>query len=1130
MSESTKFAGSKEVTSSAGRLSRAWAPLLQRDCSCAPGKPQCDSCQKKEKESALQRAAKGANGPVAAPPSVSRTLASPGTPLDSPTRAFMEPRFGQDFSGVRVHTDSAAAESARAVNAKAYTVGQHIVFDEGKYNPTSPSGKQLLAHELAHTVQQHGLQRSANQVRTDRGHEYNRLEEEASRAATAVLSGQPAALSSVSSPIISREDKAEEGKITTAKSKKKFTKQSNLGAHQVTPTESFQLGEKQIQEFLVEPFYVPGSKGPAAIAAYEDIAGDKLETVLSLQGSGKTKTALWQKREPTAELRDRWLSKVGWAGGPKNELWKNAGGGSEFPKLSNGKTCQMDHAVELQLGGDNTDQNIQPLEAGANQSSGGTIKAELESLAKDISSDGSLAPGEPEQIKLRFKSAKVSGPVEKLPGKCTGAKELTCLGIDKCAPQVAVEKTPTGEVEAARDEYPISAGGGAPRILKVPRSFTNGTEVSAEIESDPHNQAASTLIPGLLLKRIQHTGKKKATADIVVARIDDRPETRLPISLDKSSKDDIHLDVKAEGVLKLSAAAKAKTNLAFTYKYLSPGAITSLELNESGGVDWQGYIKPSVPLIGELGVQYKNGTLLVVKGLDPEQLKKRSILGMRVTRAEVQVQLSPFKPEGIIEIQAGSGDPPVAKASLSLSADSVGLVAQGKLRVNIPKMNNAESEISYKGGEGRDEWKAEIHIKSEDIKLGSSVSVTGGFDGVVDSKGLNFAGSIDATFAGGNTAHLGLKKQGEEWTLSGGGKFHFPKLDETTVTVEYNLGKDVLTATGKTGFTIESLKLSGRLDPVTFIIEKGGPPKVHGTGTLHIERGKVKGDATVHLHPNGKFSGKGTVSYKIKENIIVTGTVELNEQEKLRLTGELLVTRYEIFKQYGDKKDLFTVDFPIPVPGLSIGTSGVVFHIRGGVGVAYSFGPGVLEPLKFSAGFDPLESDPNLELEVAGSLKIPASATLSAFIEGSLAVQVDVYVGSAGAEGGLRLTGELRLDAGAFANFNAAYKQKHLTAKLVAGIDTKLLLGISLTAFVHAWAGAFGFKAETRKDWTLAKKVIDTGIGFYISAPFEYADDTGVKLPEFKDITLKKPDITKDNMKRILGEIFGSSSEKTTEK
>ncbi len=77
-----------------------------------------------------------------------------GRPLDAETRAFMEPRFGRDFGHVRVHADERAAASARAVNARAYTVGRDIVFGAGQYAPGAAAGRQLLAHELTHTVQQ----------------------------------------------------------------------------------------------------------------------------------------------------------------------------------------------------------------------------------------------------------------------------------------------------------------------------------------------------------------------------------------------------------------------------------------------------------------------------------------------------------------------------------------------------------------------------------------------------------------------------------------------------------------------------------------------------------------------------------------------------------------------------------------------------------------------------------------------------------------------------------------------------------------------------------------------------------------------------------------------------------------
>ena len=90
------------------------------------------------------------------PPIVHEVLRSPGKTLDPATRAFMEPRFGHDFSQVRVHTDAKAAESARAANALAFTVGRNLVFDSDRYRPGTSEGRRLLAHELTHYLQQGG--------------------------------------------------------------------------------------------------------------------------------------------------------------------------------------------------------------------------------------------------------------------------------------------------------------------------------------------------------------------------------------------------------------------------------------------------------------------------------------------------------------------------------------------------------------------------------------------------------------------------------------------------------------------------------------------------------------------------------------------------------------------------------------------------------------------------------------------------------------------------------------------------------------------------------------------------------------------------------------------------------------
>jgi hypothetical protein len=111
-----------------------------------------------------KRSPSGPQAAVAAvPASVHEALRSPGRPLDAATLTYFEPRFGHDFSQVRVHDDASAAASARDVNAIAYTVGHDIVFAAGHFAPATPVGRRLLAHELTHTVQQSsaGIQSSA---------------------------------------------------------------------------------------------------------------------------------------------------------------------------------------------------------------------------------------------------------------------------------------------------------------------------------------------------------------------------------------------------------------------------------------------------------------------------------------------------------------------------------------------------------------------------------------------------------------------------------------------------------------------------------------------------------------------------------------------------------------------------------------------------------------------------------------------------------------------------------------------------------------------------------------------------------------------------------------------------------
>jgi hypothetical protein len=177
--------------------------VVRRKCACEDSGQPCASCAA-EKQDTMMRSASAASTPGLAPPAVHDVLSSPGHPLDGGTRGFFEPRFGRDLGGVRVHTDAKAAQSAQSVDALAYTVGSHIVFGEGHWQPQSVSGRHLLAHELAHTLQQSAS--PGEVIRPLRiGSADDSSELAADHAAGAVMRGEAAALSSASGVALRRQ-------------------------------------------------------------------------------------------------------------------------------------------------------------------------------------------------------------------------------------------------------------------------------------------------------------------------------------------------------------------------------------------------------------------------------------------------------------------------------------------------------------------------------------------------------------------------------------------------------------------------------------------------------------------------------------------------------------------------------------------------------------------------------------------------------------------------------------------------------------------------------------------------------------------------------------------------------------
>lgn len=171
------------------------------------GGRQCGAGECAHEDDELHRHASEA-GPAFAPPVVQQVLGTAGAPLPGGVRTEMESRLGHDFSKVRIHTDARAAASARAVQARAFTVGHQIVFGRGEFSPESPSGRHVLAHELVHTIQQQGRTPTAGSpgLRVSQPHDPAEIEAEriAGSASPVASHGRPAVRPATAPAAISR--------------------------------------------------------------------------------------------------------------------------------------------------------------------------------------------------------------------------------------------------------------------------------------------------------------------------------------------------------------------------------------------------------------------------------------------------------------------------------------------------------------------------------------------------------------------------------------------------------------------------------------------------------------------------------------------------------------------------------------------------------------------------------------------------------------------------------------------------------------------------------------------------------------------------------------------------------------
>lgn len=1098
--------------------------VLQRKCACGGStgsSGNCDSCN--AKSPLLQRHAT-ADGPIGNVPSiVHNVLSSAGHPLDTGTRSFMESRFGHDFSGVRVHSDSQAAESARAVSAHAYTVGQHVVFGEGQYSPESSHGRHLLAHELAHTIQQRGLQRYASDLRLGDASEA-RYEAEADRAAAMVTSsdtglGQtPSITHTPIAPIISRQaTSVGQTPLPTTTPPSNTVPQPTRAWQDLDPSDPLRaLGITAKQEqlgivgFRVSQFQLPGTKGLVLSDWEARCNAQALEATIEFRGNDPPRTGLWQSRDRTSELRQSWLGKLGWTDANARDNWFNAGGkaippGAPFsPKVGPGAgtTCQMDHKIELQLGGTNARENVQVLDATENRESGTEIWRAVSTLAKQARE--TLPNPKPTYILLHFDQVVQAPAVSALssfPGPGAATK---CSEVEQCALSRRVTPTP-GQDSAGRalEAYPIESAGTRDTLQVLPAP--QPTDLTGA-----ENRAATQLIPGMLLRRLQRqSGNAPDNIDAVVDSanlIGNSEATRVPL-LVQNSPGPIQFRLNRDN-RQLTMVRPASAPVEFLYPYLSRGTL-NLRYDPRVGMVGTGRLTSSLPILSRapMNLEFAPGRLRAFFGSAQRNLPT-GLPGLRITEATLGVDILPeFRPVGRLVFAAGPERRPFITGSLEASADMNGLVFTGNVDAHIPNTDVAHGTVTYRNGQ----WSGYAVVESRQIR----------FPGVQSGQirvDFNSNGSIVPSgqvelLVAGNPVTVSARYVNGVLTFRGNGTFRVRGLNPINATIE----TDGTWVNFNANTTVSIRNLTGN---VAVQYRTG---RWSADGTVRLEKGPASGTVTLHLSPQGNVFGEGRLTYRISERLTASMGILLREDHSIRVNGEILLAPVQLFQRFPAARSrtrLFRTHIGIPILGFSlgpIGDVGLVLAIDPEIGVYYGIGPGEFRNIRIGAAFDPMADNPNLEFEAAGQLYIPFDAGFYLTIPAGLSLSAVIASVSArlemGAEIGVR--GNFGLDS------NIRYRAQRWSVATTAGLYVNPRLALNIDGVLRAEAGIGPFSKSAEKRWRLSSWEWGSNMRFGVEFPFSWASDQPFQFPSFDNIRFIRPDPI--DFRSLIGDVVSQA-------
>ncbi len=987
-----------------------------------------------------------------------------GRPLEPHIKSQMTDSFGYDFSEVRIHADKEAAELCASLNAQAFAIGNDIFFNEGKFDPESDTGKELLAHELTHVVQQRDEVQRARVHRKDPGGK------KGGSGGKGRIEGKEIILPSLEVPQFKSRNKGKFGSSIKRK---------------------FPYSRKAAE----------GSKGQTAIWMSDPAIGEGVK-----KGVEGLKKKAGKKNDSPGVYFLKWKdiklfgTEETLIENSKRPLWNASGAVSAF---------DVDHIVELQLvGGENTIDNMELVNFSGNRSSGSLIAGNIEKGVQEFITDTNQSFGLDHAFanyQISFESISFTGKTEK---SSKGGGKDGYWGRDQIEAGEHLEnftKMSEEEIEqlSGTDKNPVaftSPAGGA-RLDKDSLSRMPG--FSGSIVLDKSGDRV-----GYIQGKFELNKKLFEPLDNVKINLFQMPGVDFGGYMKRRTRGD-----DLETVL---------SNLKL--KGMSPVEIESAELIPGKGIFAKGKIIPTVGILGKdgLDITISGQDVEISKTFYAGDITVPPPFKINDASLTIFAGTAGIGVRGDVNFEIVN----VGKGTISGEGKSTGVFAiKGNFEFDKKIFNKATVDVSYthtSGGEDQWEIKGNIQIPKGKIKGVKKADITVGYDGKTlsasgtaefDIPGIK-SGKLDVTYSQEQLVINGevdlkhqliksgkvkatVSKTGEEYkvALSGNVQPNIPGIS-TDLSVDYQDG--IITVTGTVGYA------KGRLS---------------GSVTVGVTNRSVGADGQPAGGPSESLTpfGGGSLTLKITDWLQGTAGVKLLPDGSLEVTGKIgIPSTVNIFEKKEIKKELFKAPtLEIPIFAIPIGSRsiGLVATIGGGLEGHASIGPGQLTEASVEVTYNP-QHEENTKVTGTAKFRVPAEAGLRLYVRAGIGISAGIARVAGGVEIGGALGIEGAAEAGVTVNWTPTQGFK-LDAEASLSVQPKFKFDVN--AYIEAVLDLWVTELSKEWKWNLYSFEWGPSFKFGVKFPVHYEEGKDFNI-SLDDVQFEKPDISVGDIAKGIGE------------